>query len=263
MDSRTSTIPGVDVARLRTMVRDVYGQVAAEPEREYHFETGRALAERLGYDPSDLDNVPQDALASFAGVGHHVDLAAIPRGATVVDLGSGSGADAFIAARYAGDDGRVIGYDMTEAQLEKARRLAREADVGTIEFREGLIEDLDLGDASADVVISNGVINLVADKGAAFREIARVLKPGGRMAISDIVTEKPLTEAITCDASLWAACIGGAAQEDDYRRTIEEAGLEVEAVRENPEYRFLSKSAQGATETYGVKSVSLVAVKPA
>jgi arsenite methyltransferase len=191
-------------------------------------------------------------------VGYHFDLAAIPRGATVVDLGSGSGTDAFVAARHA-DGGPVIGFDMTEAQLEKARRLAREAGVSNVEFRKGLIEELDLADASVDVVISNGVINLVADKDAVFREIARVLKSAGRLAISDIVTERQLTESITCDASLWAACIGGAAQEDDYRAAIEAAGLELGTVRENPEYRFLSKSAQGATREFGVKSVSLVA----
>jgi arsenite methyltransferase len=248
----------VDVTELRTMVRDVYREVATAPEREYHFETGRPLAERLGYDPVDLDAVPADALASFAGVGYHFDLAAIPRGATVVDLGSGSGTDAFVAARHA-DGGPVIGFDMTEAQLEKARRLAREAGVSNVEFRKGLIEELDLADASVDVVISNGVINLVADKDAVFREIARVLKSAGRLAISDIVTERQLTESITCDASLWAACIGGAAQEDDYRAAIEAAGLELGTVRENPEYRFLSKSAQGATREFGVKSVSLVA----
>jgi arsenite methyltransferase len=250
--------PSVDVRQLRSMVRDVYHEVATAPEREYHFETGRPLAERLGYQPDELDAVPADALASFAGVGYHFDLAAIPHGATVVDLGSGSGTDAFVAARHA-DGGPVIGVDMTQAQLEKARRLARAAGIDPIEFREGFIEDLDLPDGSVDVVISNGVINLVADKGAVFREIARVLKPSGRMAISDIVTERQLTESITCDASLWAACIGGAAQEDDYRAAIEEAGLELGAVRENPQYRFLSKSAQGAMEEFGVKSVSLVA----
>ena len=114
----------------------------------------------------------------------------------------------------------------------------------------------------AQVVISNGVINLCDDKAAVFREIARILKPGGRTAISDIVTERQLTDAIVCDASLWAACIGGAMQEDDYRRAIEAAGLTVRTVRENPQYHFVSDSAQGATKTFGVKSVSVLAAKP-
>jgi arsenite methyltransferase len=259
--STSITPPNVDVAELRTRVSDVYREVATAPHAEFHFETGRPLAERLGYDRADLDAVPAQALASFAGVGHHFDLAAIPRGATVVDLGSGSGTDAFVAARHT-EGGPVIGFDMTQAQLDKARRLAREAGIRHVEFREGLIEELDLPNACADVVISNGVINLVPDKLAVFREVARVLKSGGRMAISDIVTAKPLTESITCDASLWAACIGGAAQEDAYLAAIEAAGLELGTVRENPEYRFLSKSAQGATKEFGVKSVSLVARRP-
>ena len=114
-----------------------------------------------------------------------------------------------------------------------------------------------------DVVISNGVINLCDDKTAVFREIARMLKPGGRMAISDIVTERQLTEAIVCDVNLWASCIGGAMQQDDYRRAIEEAGLLLRTVQDNPQYQFISDSAQGATETFGVKSISVLATKPA
>ena len=120
-----------------------------------------------------------------------------------------------------------------------------------------------MADGSADVVISNGVINLCDDKRAVFAEIARILRPGGRMAISDIVTERQLTEAIVCDVNLWASCIGGAMQEDDYRAAIEGAGLEVREVHENPQYLFISDSAQGATETFGVKSVSVLAVKGA
>ena len=120
----------------------------------------------------------------------------------------------------------------------------------------------DVGDAWADLVISNGVINLCDDKMAVFREIARVLKPNGRMAISDIVTERQLTDAIVCDVNLWASCIGGAMQQDDYRHAIEGAGLELRTVQDNPQYHFISDSAQGATETFGVKSVSLLAIKP-
>jgi ubiquinone/menaquinone biosynthesis C-methylase UbiE len=151
---------------------------------------------------------------------------------------------------------------MTEEQLAKARRLAERDAFTSVRFDKGYIEEAPVPDAAADVVISNGVINLCVDKGAVFREIARILRPGGRMAISDIVTERPLTEAIVCDVNLWASCIGGALQEDDYERAIKEAGLHVTTMQENPQYLFLSDSAQGATTTFGVKSVSVLAAKP-
>jgi ubiquinone/menaquinone biosynthesis C-methylase UbiE len=194
-------------------------------------------------------------------VGYHLGLAAITAGERVVDLGSGSGTDLFLAARQAGPAGRVTGVDMTEAQLAKARRLAARDGYDTVRLELGYIEHAPVDDESADVVISNGVINLCEDKTAVFREIARILKPGGRTAISDIVTELQLTEAIVCDASLWASCIGGAMQQDDYRHAIEDAGLTVHTVRENPQYRFISDSAQGATKTFGVKSISVLASK--
>jgi ubiquinone/menaquinone biosynthesis C-methylase UbiE len=150
---------------------------------------------------------------------------------------------------------------MTDAQLEKAARLRDDSGMSWVAFRKGYLEELPLEDASVDVVISNGVINLCPEKERVFREVARVLRPGGRVALADIVTESQLPENIVCDSSLWAACIGGAAQEDRYRGMMEAAGLRVIRIRENPEYRFLSKSAQGATRDYGVKSVSVAASK--
>jgi SAM-dependent methyltransferase len=151
---------------------------------------------------------------------------------------------------------------MTDEQLGKSRRLAERDGFAGVRFEKGYIEEAPIADASVDLVISNGVINLCDDKTAVFREIARMLKAGGRMAISDIVTERQLTEAIVCDVNLWASCIGGAMQEDDYRRAIEDAGLELRNVQDNPQYHFISDSAQGATETFGVKSVSVLATKP-
>jgi arsenite methyltransferase len=250
--------PHIDVQELRSKVRNVYQQVAQRPDGEFHFETGRPLAEKLGYGP-ELDEVPAEAIASFAGVGYHFDLAGIRRGEAVLDLGSGSGMDSFIAALHAGPNGRVVGIDMTDEQLEKAESLRRQHGFEQVRFERGLAEDAPVDDGSFDVVISNGVINLAADKRAVFREIARALRPGGRMAISDIVTEVPLTDDIVCDTSLWAACIGGAAQQDAYREVIEAAGLVVVEQRANPQYAFLSRSAQGATRQFGVKSVSLLA----
>jgi ubiquinone/menaquinone biosynthesis C-methylase UbiE len=207
--------------------------------------------------------VPTEAVESFAGVGHHLALGALSHGERVVDLGSGSGMDAFLAARQVGTVGEVVGIDMTDAQLAKARRLAERDGLANARFEHGYIEHAPITDGWADVVISNGVINLCNDKAAVFREIARILKAGGRMAISDIVTEKRLTEAIVCDVNLWASCIGGAMQRDDYRSAIESAGLDVIALVENPQYKFISDSAQGATETFGVKSISISARKPA
>jgi ubiquinone/menaquinone biosynthesis C-methylase UbiE len=170
--------------------------------------------------------------------------------------------DAFVASWRTGPKGRVVGIDMTDEQLAKARRLATRDGFTNVSFESGYIEHAPLPDDAADVVISNGVINLCDDKAAVFREIGRLLAPGGRMAISDIVTEQQLTDAIVSDVNLWASCIGGAMQQDDYRHAIEAAGLAVEAVEENPEYQFISQAAQGASATFGVKSVSIKARRP-
>jgi ubiquinone/menaquinone biosynthesis C-methylase UbiE len=182
-------------------------------------------------------------------------------GETVVDLGSGSGTDAFVAALKVGSAGSVTGIDMTDEQLDKANRLRAAARLGHVSFRKAYIESTGLDAGCCDAVISNGVINLAPDKGLVFREAARLLKPGGRLALADIVTETRLPEGITCNATLWAACIGGALQVGDYLAAVESAGLRVREVRDNPQYRFISANAQGATRKYGVKSVSLVAVR--
>jgi len=256
-----SDLSGVDRQELEARVKAMYQEVAETPEADFHFEMGRALAERLGYDPAALDRIPAAAIDSFAGVGHFLDLAAIQPGETVLDLGSGSGMDSLLAALSTGPSGQVLGVDMTDAQREKAARLAREGGFDNLEFHPGYIEAPPFPDESVDVVISNGVINLSADKPRVFAEASRVLKPGGRLALADIVTESPLPESVSCNATLWAACIGGASQEDDYRSAIEAAGLTIHTFREHPEYRFLTESARGACEKWGVKSISLLAVK--
>jgi SAM-dependent methyltransferase len=239
----------------------MYRSVALDPRGEFHFEMGRGLTERLGYASADLDAVPAEAIDSFAGVGYYFDLAALRPGETVVDLGSGSGTDAFVAALKVGSAGSVTGIDMTDEQLDKANRLRAAARLGHVSFRKAYIESTGLDAGCCDAVISNGVINLAPDKGLVFREAARLLKPGGRLALADIVTETRLPEGITCNATLWAACIGGALQVGDYLAAVESAGLRVREVRDNPQYRFISANAQGATRKYGVKSVSLVAVR--
>jgi ubiquinone/menaquinone biosynthesis C-methylase UbiE len=251
----------VDAQDLERRVKEMYREVADEPHKDFHFETGRGLADRLGYPSTALEAVPSEAIESFAGVGYYFDLASLRPGETVVDLGSGSGMDSFLAAHQVGTAGRVIGIDMTEAQLVKATRLAREDGMANIEFRNAHIEQLPLEDACADVVISNGVINLSPAKERVFAEAARVLRPGGRLAIADIVTNTQLPATVTCDASLWAACIGGAMQRDDYRSAIEGAGFEIQDLKENDQYRFVSERADNATRKYGVKSMSLLAAK--
>ena len=251
----------LDVVDLEDKVKAMYRDVATDPHGEFHFEMGRSLAERLGYLPTELDAIPQEAIDSFAGVGYYFDRAKIQPGDTVVDLGSGSGTDSFIAARKVGPQGRVVGIDMTNEQLEKANRLRDTYGFENVTFKKAYIEDTDLDSGSVDVVISNGVINLAPIKEDVFREAARLLKAGGRLALSDIVTDVQLPQGITCDATLWAACIGGALQVDDYTSAAESAGFHVLQVKENPQYRFISDNAQGATQKYGVKSVSLYATK--
>ena len=251
----------VDRASLETKVKDMYTQVAEHPEGTFHFEMGRTMAERLSYSPADLDGVPASAVESFAGVGHFFHLAALRAGERVVDLGSGSGMDSFIASIKVGRDGRVVGVDMTDAQLDKARRLVATGPFANVTFHKAYIEETGLEAGGFDCVISNGVINLAPDKPRVFQEAARLLRKGGRLAIADIITDLPLPEGVVCNADLWAACIGGAAQHDDYRLAIESAGFHVDRVDENAEYQFLSSSAKGATAKWGVKSVSILATK--
>jgi arsenite methyltransferase len=251
----------VDTQELEAKVKDMYRHVAEEPQGKYHFEMGRPLADRLGYPADVLDRIPEGAIESFAGVGYFFDLANLGEGEMVVDLGSGSGMDAFFAAEQVGSSGSVVGIDFTVEQLEKARRIAEENGFAQVELREGRIEKLPVEDASCDCVISNGVINLAPEKEPVFAEAARVLKPGGRLTIADIVSEKQMKESIVCDADLWASCIGGAAQVDAYRDAIEGASLRIQTIRENP-YEFISDRARNASAKYGVKSVSVLASKP-
>ncbi|MBJ7330109.1 MAG: methyltransferase domain-containing protein [Solirubrobacteraceae bacterium] len=257
-----SLLSTVDVDDLRAEIRATYDRVAREPDAEFHFEMGRALAARIGYPAEDLDAVPPDALASFAGVGHALDLAALAPGDRVVDLGCGSGTDVFAAARRVGPEGRVVGIDMTPGQLAKARALRDAACLPHVAFEHAQIESLPLRARWADVVISNGVVNLVPDKGAVFAEAARVLRPGGRLALADIVSNREIKPTTRAKADLWAACVAGAIVREDYLALIEGAGLRVEQVRRNPEYRFISERAQSTCAKYGVEVIEVLAVKP-
>jgi arsenite methyltransferase len=251
----------VDGERLEAEVKDMYGHVARQDGAQLHFEIGRELARHLGYPGPLLDAIPHEAVASFAGVGYHLDLAELRSGQSVLDLGSGSGTDVFCAAKLVGPTGHVTGIDFTDAQLDKARRLRGRDGLAHVEFVEGRIEELPFDDESFDAVISNGVINLSPLKGRVFAEAARVLKPGGRLAITDIVSGRPLKERTRRNVDLWAACIAGAIPRSNYLHAIEAEGLELRDLRKN-DYRFLSERALDACSTYEVESISLVAVKP-
>lgn len=195
----------VDPAALREEVKAKYREVAVEPHGEYHFHTGRPLAKRLGYDELVVGALPDAAVESFAGVGNPFSLQPLAPGERVVDIGSGGGFDVFIAAEQVGPEGHVVGIDMTQEMLDKSRETATEMGLSNVEFRDGLIEDMPVEDEWADVVISNGVINLCADKAQVFGEIIRVLKPGGRLQFADIANSKPVPEAAIADIDLWTA----------------------------------------------------------
>src|SRR5919201_1364371 len=248
----------VDGERLEAEVKDVYCHVAREEGAELHFELGRGLAERLGYPGELLDAIPAEALESFAGVGYHLDLAALRPGDRVLDLGSGSGTDVFCAAGGVGEAGHVVGIDFTDLQVAKAERLRGATNVS---FVSGAIDSLPFEDGSFDAVISNGVINLSPLKQRVFAEAARVLRPGGRLAVADIVSGKPLKERTRRNVDLWAACIAGAIPRTSYLETIAAAGFDVGQVRRN-DYRFVSERALDACSTYEVQSISLLARRP-
>lgn len=195
----------VDSAALREEVKKKYREVAIDPHGQFHFHTGRPLAKRLGYDEVVVAAMPDSAVESFAGVGNPFSLRELTPGERVVDIGSGGGFDCFIAASQVGPRGRVVGIDMTEEMLAKSRGTAAAMKLANVEFREGLIEELPIEDEWADVVISNGVINLCADKQKVFSEIWRVLRPGGHLQFADIANSQPVPAAAIANIDLWTA----------------------------------------------------------
>jgi arsenite methyltransferase len=258
IETSTDAAATVDRRELDRHIAEMYRDVANGAQRPLHFPTGRSLAQALGYPARLLDRVPAEAVSSFAGVGYHFGLVRLLPGERVLDLGSGSGMDVFAAAAQVGPRGDVTGVDITPEQLAKAERLRRDPHVS---FRRARIEELPFDDGAFDAVISNGVINLAADKPRVFAEAARVLRPGGRLALADIVTERQIAARASCQAELWAACIAGASQRDVYLADVAAAGLELQLVQENPAYRFTSERARWASDRYGAHSISLLALK--
>jgi arsenite methyltransferase len=193
----------VDVDVLREEIRRTYTDVSTVPEQEFIFPTGRGWAQELGYPEPELARVPEASVESFAGVANHWTLGPIEPGSVVVDLGCGAGTDLLIAAQMTGPGGRAIGVDMTATMLERARASAAEMGLANVELHESLIETLPLEDASVDVVMSNGVIDLVPDKDAVFDEIDRVLRPGGRLQLADVVIHNEVSEDARKRIDLW------------------------------------------------------------
>ena len=194
-----------DAEALRLLVREKYREVATNPHGEFHFHTGRQLARQLGYPERLINRVPDEAVEAFAGVANPVMAGPIAAGTKVVDVGSGGGFDSLVMSRLVGKAGHVIGVDMTPEMLEQTRASAEALQLGQVELRQGDAEALPVDDASVDVVISNGVLNLTTDKNTAFSEIMRVLKPGGRLLLGDIVVAEELSEGVRNDIDLWTA----------------------------------------------------------
>ena len=203
MSDSLQTELGLDLGQLRQAIQEEYTAVARDPGRGYHFHTGRPLASMLGYDEGWLEGLPAGTIASFAGTGNPFRIGLLQPGERVVDVGSGAGLDSLIAAKMVGPAGHVIGVDMTPAMLERARRSASEAALGHVEFRTGLAESLPVPDGWADVVISNGVLNLLPDKLAALQEMARVLKPAGRLQSGDILVRAAVPADAKQQIDLW------------------------------------------------------------
>lgn len=198
-----SRVAPVEVDRLRLEVKLKYREVATRPEKGFHFHVGRSLAEMLDYPMDVVDALPPQVVESFAGVNNPFTMGALRPGQSVLDIGSGAGFDSLLAAQMVGPDGHVVGVDITPEMREKACANAALMELRNVDFKDGLAERLPLPDASVDVVISNGVINLCPDKLAIYGEVARVLKPGGRLQIADVVVQKPLPEEAVADIDLW------------------------------------------------------------
>jgi len=245
-------------------VRRMYTDVAMEPERGYHFPTGRTTGEYVGYPVALLDAVPASALESFAGVGYPFAAEVIAQGDTVLDIGSGAGTDAIIASLLVGPTGRVLALDMTDAMRTKLRANALAAGVTNIEILDGNAEEIPLPNACVDVVTSNGVLNLVPDKPRAIREIARVLASGGRLQLADIVVESLPSEACRAHPELWAECVVGATTVASYFNEFQTAGLCDVQIIARLDYFSASSSAETrkVAGSFGAHSIVMRGRKP-
>jgi SAM-dependent methyltransferase len=257
----TETATTVDPEALRAEVRVKYSEVASNPGGQFHFHTGRRLAELLEYPASVRAALPDEAMASFAGVDNPFAAGRLPVGSRVVDLGSGGGFDCFVAAELVGPTGSVVGVDMTPAMLERSTRVANQLGLRHVEFREGILEALPVADGWADVVISNGVLNLVADKAQALAEAHRVLRPGGVLQFADIAVGGEVPEAAKCDLELWTDCIAGGQSVDEWCQLIQDAGFGDLAVG-LPTDTFGGAAGEARARAFDVYAHTFRSVKP-
>ena len=252
-------ILGFTRERVIAAVKEMYTDVATAPERPYHFPVGRAACRAVGYSEALLEEIPEEALASFAGVGCPFRAGVLRPGDTVLDIGSGAGTDALIAARMVGPKGNVYALDMTPAMVKKLRAVAAALPAPNLEVVEANAESIPLPDASVDVVTSNGMLNLVPDKRRAIAEIFRVLKRGGRVQIADIVIRRPVTLDCKSDPKLWAECVVGATVDEDYLEFFRDAGFEDVTVLQDADYFQLSRSAEtrDIARRFGARAIEI------
>ena len=245
-------------------VRLMYTEVATEPEKIFHFPTGRPACEFVGYPVDQLDAIPVQAVESFAGVGYPFAVNVVHKGDHVLDIGSGSGTDVLIAARLVGPEGKIYGLDMTQAMRNKLRQNVDKMGVTNVTLLAGNAEEIPLPDAAVDVVTSNGVLNLVPDKERAFTEIYRVLRPGGRVQIADIVVGKPISEQCRQDPELWAECVVGALLEEEYLNMFRHLGFEDVDVLNRFDYfaKSSSEKTRRVTASFNAHTIVLKATKP-
>jgi SAM-dependent methyltransferase len=252
----------IDVTQLRSAIQDEYADVAACPTKGFHFHTGRFLADRLGYPADRVAALPDSVVESFAGVGNPFTWGEPATGNTVLDLGSGAGFDALQAAQMVGTEGHVIGVDMTPAMLDKARRNATLLGLDNVEFREGFLEELPVADESVDVVISNGVLNLCPDKAAVLAEAFRVLRPGGRLQLSDIIVGREVPPDAKADISLWTGCIAGALLGREMDGMLKDAGFTQIAFSAQRYDAFSDAPSESSAAEFDTQGVNVYAVKP-
>lgn len=261
----STTTTGLDQQEVEVAVQEMYEEVAACPNNDFHFPTGRNSCLNLGYPKEELDIIPSSAVESFAGVGYPFLGEAIKPGDTVVDIGSGSGVDVLVASLKTGSEGRVLGIDITPAMIEKARKNINEASgkKDHIQIIKGRADDIPLDNSSVDVVISNGVINLVPDKRKAFEEIFRILKPEGQIQIADIVLSKPVSKKSKSNAQLWAECIVGAEPVEVYLNLVRSAGFKKVTVIDRLDYfaRSSNENTRKVAKDLGAHTIVLTGHK--